>query len=369
MRPADDLRGLRLLNPGPVTLSDRVRAALAGPDLCHRQPEFADLMARARAGLAAVYGAPGYEAVILGGSGTAAVEAMLGTLVPPEGRALVVANGVYGERIATILESQGRAHRTVRSEWVEPMDLDAVARALEEEPFTRVVAVHHETTTGRLNDLSALAGLCRSAGAPLLVDAVSSFGAERLDLEGWGVEACAGTANKCLHGAPGVAFVVARSTALERPSAAPSFYLDLARHRAEQARGSVLVTPPVPAVAALAEALDELAEEGGWEVRRSAYRERSGILREGLARLGFRPLLPDGASGSSLTAFELPAGVPFDGLYGALRSRGYVIYPGQRGLAGRIFRLAVMGALDRTDLEGAVAAFEEAVAASRAEAS
>src|SRR5947209_15694271 len=99
-----------LLNPGPVTLTDRVRQALLRPDLCHREPEFAALQEDVRARLARVYpeAADDYAAVLLTGSGTAAVEAMTGSLVPPEGKALVVANGIYGERIASILEVQGK---------------------------------------------------------------------------------------------------------------------------------------------------------------------------------------------------------------------------------------------------------------------
>ncbi len=364
-----DVAGLRLLNPGPVTLSPRVRAALAGPDLCHRQPEYTAIQAEVLRALADVYRGPGWEAVLLGGSGTTAVEAMVGTFVPAAGRALVVANGAYGDRLATILERQGKPHAVARAEWTEPMRLDLVERELGGEEYTHVVAVHHETTTGRLNDLASLASLCADRGTALLVDAVSSFGAEAMDLEGWNVEACAATANKCIHGAAGVAFVLAREDALARPSAAPSFSLDLALHHREQARGSVLVTPPVPAVLALREALAELADEGGWRGRNAAYRERSGALRTGLARLGFAPLLPEAARSSSLTAFDLPPGATFDALYDGLRDRGFVIYPGQRSLAGRIFRVAVMGALTAADVEEAVEAFGDVMAARAAEAS
>ena len=206
---------LRLLNPGPVTLSPRVRQALSGPDLCHRQPEFGDLQQTVRSALAEVYpqAARNYEAILLTGSGTAAVEAMVGSLIPGGQHSLVVANGIYGERIADMLSAHGNAFTLIKSTWEAPLDLESVAHALNQIPRpSRVITVHHETTTGRANDLASLGQLCREANVPLLVDAVSSFGAEPLDFEGWNIEACAATGNKCLHGAPGTAFVLARAT-------------------------------------------------------------------------------------------------------------------------------------------------------------
>src|SRR5262245_44304047 len=138
----------KLLNPGPVTLTSRVRAALTGVDLCHREPEFAALQAELRRRLIGVYpqAARDYTALLLAGSGTAAVEAMVGTFVPRQGHALVVANGVYGERMAAMLTAQGKTAHTARAAWTEPMDLIAAERLLAAEPrITHVLAVQHET--------------------------------------------------------------------------------------------------------------------------------------------------------------------------------------------------------------------------------
>src|SRR4051794_36969746 len=120
-----DIRRVRLLNPGPVTLSQRVRQALLGPDLCHRDLEFTELQTEGRDRLAHVY--PGtdstHTAVLLTGSGTAAVEAKIGSLVARDARVLVVENGVYGERMSAILRAQGKTFDVVRSEWTAPVDL------------------------------------------------------------------------------------------------------------------------------------------------------------------------------------------------------------------------------------------------------
>ncbi len=206
---------MKLLNPGPVSMTERVRRALLAEDVCHREPEFKAVVARVREKIAGVYAAPGYVPVLLGGSGTAAVEAML-SLVAPHENALVAANGVYGERMTAMLRAQGKPNEVVSAPWTSGVDVAAVERALATKKFGHLLVVHHETTTGRLNDLAALGALCKQHGVPMLVDAVSSFGGEEIRFAEWNVEAVAATANKCLHTvhAPHACHVRARRGAL-----------------------------------------------------------------------------------------------------------------------------------------------------------
>jgi 2-aminoethylphosphonate-pyruvate transaminase len=354
----------KLLNPGPVTLTPRVREALLRADLCHREPEFAALQAEIRERLVTVYpqAACAFTAVLLTGSGTAAVEAMVGSLVPRNGHALIVANGVYGERMAAMLEAQGKTLHLARAEWIEPMNLTLVEQILAREPrITHVLAVHHETTTGRLNDIPALGALCRRYRVPLLLDCVSSFGGEEIDFEHWNLEACAGTANKCLHGVPGISFVLARESALQtHQSGATSVYLDLFRHYAEQQKTSSPFTPAIHVCYALAEALRELADAGGWQHRRTHYAALSRQVFDGLRAQGVKPLLNlTSPSAAVLTAYRVPAGCAYASLHDFLKAAGFVIYAGQGKFSQEIFRIAVMGALDSADVERLLSACQQ----------
>ncbi len=205
-----------LLNPGPVTLTERVRRSLLQPDLYHRESEFYDLQDDARAHLLQTHDLDPkiWAAVLLTGSGTAAVESMIAALVPQKGRLLVVENGVYGERISQICARYHIDHERLIGAWMSAPDMEAIAAKLDAAGaarFTHLAIVHHETTTGRLNDLSAVAAVCRPRGIQLLIDGVSSFGAEFIDFSDEVVSAVAATANKCLHGVPGAAFVIVRS--------------------------------------------------------------------------------------------------------------------------------------------------------------
>lgn len=342
-----------LMNPGPVTLSPRVRAALQREDLCHREPEFAALSLSLRASLESLYAAEGYTAVLLTGSGSCAVEAMLATFAPRDAATLVVCNGVYGERMAQMLQRQGKPCLESRQSWGEAIDLAAIRGQLDAHPQVACLAVvQHETTTGRLNQLDELAALCRERSIGLLIDAVSSFGAERLDFARWRPLAAAATANKCLHGIPGIAFVLGQSERLaERRGYSPSLYLDLEQYVAPQSQGWSPFTQSVQACFALEEALRELDEAGGWQARQVRYQAITDRVRDQLVALGVRPLLAREDSSSMLTAYYLPEGCSYATLHDHLKQAGFTIYAGQGALAAQIFRIATMGDIRNADVE------------------
>ncbi|KND57115.1 2-aminoethylphosphonate:pyruvate aminotransferase [Candidatus Burkholderia verschuerenii] len=349
-----------LLNPGPVTLSERVRKSLLQTDLCHRESEFFDLQDEARTRLVAAYelDPSKWSAVLMTGSGTAAVESMIAGLVPDGGRLLVVENGVYGDRIAQIAAQYGIEHKVIKYEWMQAPDTDAILARLDAGKFTNVAIIHHETTTGRLNDIAALSRACASRGIGLLVDAVSSFGAEAIDFADGGIVAIAATANKCLHGVPGAAFVIARRDALAK-AASRTYYLGIARLAKLQDQRNTPFTPSVHAYYALVEALREFEEEGGWRARHHRYAALAEQVRAGLASLGIESALDPAQSSVVLRAYRLPAGVTYETLHDALKAKGFVIYAGQGGLSKELFRISTMGAVDKDAMDRLIASVAE----------
>lgn len=344
-----------LLNPGPVNVSERVRAALLRPDLCHREPEFSILQSRVRQGLLEVYSLPSdaYTSVVLVGSGTAAVEAMVVSFVPPDGKVLVITNGVYGERIVAIAKAHGIAFGLVEHAWGEELDCPRIEAVCKNDvTITHIAVVHHETTTGRLNDLSRIGELGRRYGKMLLVDGVSSFGGEEINFAGWNIGAVAATANKCLHGIPGVSFVVARRELLSHEtSPTRSVYLNVRAHYREQERGSTPFTQAVHVLYALDEALKEFHEQGGWQARHGRYRVLAQYIRRVAQDIGIKMYLSGGSFSSTLTAFYLPSGISYETLHDHVKRAGFVIYAGQ-GEAGTVmFRVANMGEIGTDDID------------------
>jgi len=351
-----------LLNPGPANTSPRVRQALVTPDLCHREPEFFSVMRECRTRLARAAGAErAFDAVLFTGSGTAAVEAAVASAVP-EGRALlIVDNGVYGDRMRRI----ARAHRipaeVLTYDVTTPVAPADVASALRAHPeVSHVALVHHETTTGLLNPVEAVADVAAAAGRRVIVDAMSSLFGEPLDVTREGFDFVTASANKCLQGVPGVSFVLARRSALEALRGRPprSVYLDVFEHWAAQEQDNTPFTPAVQVLHAMREALVELDEEGV-AARIARYGKNCRVLRRGMAALGFEILVPEGARSQILTTFRLPPGVRYDPLHDAMKRRGYVIYAGQGAIRTYAFRVANMGTLTPKDMQAVVAAFAE----------
>ena len=322
-------------------------------DLCHRESEFTELQSGIRQKLLAVYALDpeNWTAALMTGSGTAAVEAMVTSLVPVDGKILIIENGVYGERMSRIANRYGIASSKVSNTWQAPIDYAAVATTLKsDQAITHVAVVHHETTTGRLNDLNPLADVCKQHDVKILLDAVSSFGAEAIEYNNWPLAGCAATANKCLHGVPGTCFVMADRGALQLGSPR-NLYLDLSAYVDAQDNHGTPFTQSVQTFYALDEALDELADAGGVEARRDLYQERMQKIRNVLVNLGIVPLLKEHETSCVLHAYEIPESTSYVALHDRLKADGFVIYAGQGSYAESIFRISMMGEISESDVE------------------
>ncbi|MBT8078006.1 MAG: 2-aminoethylphosphonate aminotransferase [Gammaproteobacteria bacterium] len=353
-----------LLNPGPVTLTESVRAALTRDDWCHRETEFASLTQSINERIAGVYeeSSANYASVLLTGSGTLAVESMLTTFAPRDSKTLVVTNGVYGERMEAMLRAKGRPVVTVNSAWEAPMDLESVEAVLRaDQEVSHVLAVHHETTTARLNDLDGLGKLCRDYDRALLLDAVSSFGAERISFDDWNLAALAATANKCIHGVPGLSFVLARRDLYAEPDpTCGSVYLDANRYfRTQHGDGYSPFTLSVQVAFALDTALDELAAGGGWKARGARYAAVGKRVRDELARLGIEPFIPADDFSAVMASYRLPEGIAYEQMHDDLKARGFIVYAGQGHFSSSMFRIAHMGAIADADVDRLLAALRE----------
>ena len=358
-----------LLTPGPLTTRVETRRAMLR-DWGSRDPAFIALTAELRARLLAVaQGQPTtHTCVPLQGSGTFIVEAAIATLVRPEDKLLVLANGAYGERIATIARRMERSVEALR--WPEDRSVEAgrVAEALRADPgLTHVALVHCETTTGLLNPLAEVAEVVAGAGRHLLLDAMSSFGALGIDLRSLPVAAVMASSNKCLEGVPGIGFALVEQAVLARcAGVSPSVSLDLHdQWRGLERDGQWRFTPPVQVVAALVEALRQLEAEGGPPARLARYTENCRTLLSGMRRLGFEPYLEAAAQAPVIVTFRMPARRPplrFGPFYDALAARGFLIYPGKLTQA-ETFRIGCIGALDRRDFDRLLVAVAETLRA------
>jgi 2-aminoethylphosphonate-pyruvate transaminase len=355
-----------LLTPGPLTTSATVKQAMLH-DWGSRDANFIRINKEVREGLLAIAGAAGsHVCVPVQGSGTFAVEAMIGTLLPRNGKLLVLVNGAYGRRIVKICQTLGRDHVVIERAENQPIDPAAVTAALVQDPaISHVAVIHCETTSGILNPIEEIAKVVARAGRSLLVDSMSAFGAIPVDASKIPFDALAASSNKCIEGVPGVGFVLVRKSVLEAAKGnAHSLSLDLHdQWTSMEANGQWRFTPPTHVLAAFHQALAEHTAEGGVAGRGKRYRDNCRILVDGMRALGFETLLPDAIQAPIIVTFHMPAdpNFHFQTFYDRLKDRGFVIYPGKLTVADS-FRIGCIGRLGATEMKAALAAIREVMA-------
>jgi 2-aminoethylphosphonate-pyruvate transaminase len=290
---------------------------------------------------------------------------MIATVLGRDAKLLVLVNGAYGRRMVEMCRVMGRSVDTLDSPEDQQVDPDALEQRLAvDDTITHVAVVHCETTSGILNPLSGVAEVCARYGRPLLVDAMSSFGAIDLDLRTLRVAAVAASSNKCLQGVPGVGFaLIERETLAAARGHAHSLSLDLhAQWRGFEANQQWRFTPPTHVIAALSQALDEHAEEGGVAGRGARYWRNHEVLVDGMASLGFRCLLERSVQAPVIVTFLMPADprFVFDEFYRLLADQGFLIYPGKLTVADS-FRIGCIGDLDEEVMRRALGAVRSAM--------
>ena len=352
-----------LLTPGPLTTSRSVKEAMLH-DWGSRDQEFISINRGVCDRLVALAGGQGtHVCVPLQGSGTFVVEATIGTLLPRDGKALILVNGAYGRRIAKICDYYQRRYRVLETPENVPNDPEAVAAALADDAeLSHVCVVHCETTSGILNPVASIAEMTARHGRKLIVDAMSAFGAILLDASEVPFDAVVASSNKCIEGVPGVGFAIIRESVLERCKGnAPSLTLDLYdQWQAMENNAQWRFTPPTHVIAAFEQALREHEEEGGVQGRGKRYARNCKILVDGMRELGFETLLPDQLQAPIIVTFHMPAdpSFVFQTFYDCLGERGFVIYPGKLTVADS-FRMGCIGRLGEQEMRGALEAVRE----------
>ena len=352
-----------LLTPGPLTTSPTVKQAMLH-DYGSRDTGFIAINKQIRQRLLQMINSPTEHVCIpLQGSGTFVVEAMLGNLVGPNDKLLILINGAYGHRMAKICDYYQRDYVIQETPEDKPVDCAALEQQLaSDKDITHVAAVYCETTSGILNPVEEIAAVVDKHQRHLLIDAMSAFGALPLDASKTPFTAVVASSNKCLEGTPGLGFCLVRKEALLACKGhSPSLSLDLYEQwQGLENNGQWRFTPPTHTILAFQQALDEFDQEGGEAGRGGRYQENCNVLIQGMRELGFQTLLPDALQAPIIITFHMPAdeNFVFTEFYNKLRQRGYVIYPGKLTVADS-FRIGCIGRLGKEQMRGALAAIRE----------
>ncbi|MBM3475449.1 MAG: alanine--glyoxylate aminotransferase family protein [Armatimonadetes bacterium] len=357
---------LLIMIPGPTGLPPEVREALARPQMGHRTPEFAELIADCTAGLQYLFRTTN-DLLILTASGTGGMEAAVTNFLSPGDPVLAVSVGNFGERLGAIAETFGADVTWIKSEWGEPADVDLVGRTLAAGTWKALLFTQNETSTSITNPVEELSALARQAGALTIVDAISGMGGTPVLTDEWGLDVVVAGSQKALMLPPGLAFVSVSEKAwlASETATMPRFYFDLKKAKASLEKGQTPYTPNTSLFVALQASLNLIRAKGIENVWRR-HAECAQIIRDGVARLGLKPFGDRRYASNVVTAFCPPEGVDPKAIIGHMREKHNILITGAQGAyRGRFLRIGHLGTIDRGQCERVLAALEETLKAAR----
>jgi 2-aminoethylphosphonate-pyruvate transaminase len=344
-----------LFTPGPVNVAASLRHAICKDDICHREPDFDGLLASIEQKLLSLFEIRKrnrFRAVVITGSGTAANEAILSSVVGT-GTILILSNGEFGERLhKTSLIHNARTH-LLQQPWGIPFDPDQIAAYLTAHKIDVVAMVHHETCSGMLNPLAVIGSLVKAHGAIFVVDGVSSVGAEVVDMEGCNIAFCSSSSSKAIGSYPGLSFVIGRKKQFKKLKlhAAKTTYLNLATfYQFLKQHGQTPNTPAVPLFFAFDQALTNILSEGVAS-RFAQIRARADQLRLGMRKLNLEFVLDEEDMCAILTTVRVPPSILVRELRDKLREKSIIIYEGKGCFAGKVFQVGNIGELSDRDIQ------------------
>lgn len=346
-----------LFNPGPSTTTQNVKLSQVVSDICPREKDFIKLTNNLRKDLLKIVNKNNndYTSVLFGGSGTAAMEATISSVVDRESSLLIIINGAYGKRMESIAKLHSIDYVTIEYKWGKSINFEEVERAIINNSRIRYIAmVHHETTTGILNDIQKFSNIGRKYNKKLIIDTISSFAGIEINLKKTPIDYLMSTSNKCIQGMAGISFVIFKKDEIPHLEKIKprSYYLSLYdEYMNVKSSGESRFTPPVQVAYALRSAIDEFFNEGLMN-RYERYKHNYSLLREGLSQLGFKFLLNAKDEAGILLAIKQPTNLnySFTDLHDYLFEHNITIYPGKI-TDNDTFRLSIIGDLYEKDID------------------
>ena len=356
-----------LLNPGPSTTTETVKASLIQGDICHREEEFAVIARKVCEDLVKVVhgNTKDHVAVLFAGSGTINIDVALGSLVPADKKVLIVNNGFYNARAAEACEYYGIETVNLQFGVTDLPDLAKVEEALKNDSEIAVVyMVHQETGTGIKNPIREVGALAHKYGSIFITDTTSTYGLLPIDIEKDNIDFCMASSQKGMNAFTGVSYLIGKRAEIEKSKDYPkrSYYTNLFRqYDFFEKNGQMNFTPPVQIIYSLEQAIKEHFAEGempkyerlmdGWKV-----------INEEMTRLGFKGILPEEKQTKLVVGLMYPNDPNFDfsKIHDYLFENGVTIYPGKIADL-ETFRICNLGALKAEDIRDAFKVLEDAL--------
>ncbi len=344
-----------LFCPGPVNISLNVKEAVHN-EIGHREVEFSKLVKSINSKLLKLYEIKNtklYHPVLITGSGTAANESVLSSVVG-KSNILIISNGEFGERLYEISTIHNPTNtKLLKFGWGQRFDFKKIEEFIKQNDIRLLAMVHHETSTGMLNPIKEIGKIAKRNNVLFIVDTVSSIGAEKIDIEESNIAFCIGTASKAIGSLPGVAFVIGEKKEFKKLKNLPAKTAYLNLYKFYHYSTKFAQTPNTPAVQlffSFEQALNNIHKEG-IEKRRQHIKNMTQALRKGLKDMGLSFVIDELDMSSVLTTVNTPDYIDFETLKKKLREKSIIIYNGKGPLHNRVFQVGNIGAIDQESVE------------------
>jgi len=349
--------------PGPTPLPDEVLKAMTKQMINHRGGEFGQMLNGITDSLKQLFQTKN-DVILLTGSGTAGLEAAIVNTLSPGDTVLSAANGVFGDRFASIASQFGAEVIPLRFELGKAVDADTVRQALQKEPHIKAVLVtHNETSTGVTNDLARISSIVKEFNKLLLVDAISSMGSIDLPVDEWHCDVAVTGSQKGWMAPPGVAMISISKQAWQAHSEAkmPRFYWDFTKAKSYAEKGQTPWTPAVTTIYALSVSLQMMLKEGLANII-ARHARVAQAARDGVKSLGLSLFAEEGYASNTITAVAATDGLDAKKLLKILREEHNVVLSGgQQSLDGKIFRIGHLGWVTEGDIDTVISALKVAL--------
>lgn len=347
-----------LLTPGPTMVPPEILLAGAQTMIHHRAPDFTPILGEVAEGLKYLFQTKN-PVIIIASSGTGAMEGSVCSLLAPGEKAIAVNGGKFGERWGLLCKAFGADANIIQIPWEEAVSPAKIEEELKNNPDTKAVFVTHcETSTGNLTDIKAIGEIVAKTDAVLVVDAVSSLGAEELRVDDWKIDIVVTGSQKAMMLPPGLAFASISEKAKAKILATKNsrYYLDFAKYLKSIEKTDTPYTPGVSMIMQLQAALKMIKEEGVENVW-ARHKKLSDAIRAGVKALGLG--LFSKSPSNVVCAVNVPEGIDGGKIPKIFREdMGITIAGGQDHLKGKIFRIATLGYADTFDATTCICALE-----------
>jgi len=347
---------LKLMTPGPTNVPEIVRRATAKPILHHRTPEFTKIFEDFTENLKYVFKTKN-DVITLTSSGTGGMEASVCNFFSSGDKVIVCNNGKFGERFVEICKKYGLEVVEIKYEYGEATNPDDVKEKLDEN-VKGVFVTQSETSTGICNDIATISKIVHeNSEALLIVDSISSLGANDIRTDEWGLDVVITGSQKALMGPPGLCFISVSSKAWEfyKPEN-PKYYFDLKNYKEKFPQTPY--TPAISMIVGMNESLKMIRNIGidAFIKRHKIFADK---LRKGIVELGLELFPKSGLNNNGLVVVKSPEGVDSKNIIDELKKYGYLIANGQGELKGKIFRISTMGDINENDINNVINALKE----------